>query len=141
MAIRFLDSPADLRLCYPVMAQLRPHLHLQEFVTRAQQQFSGGYQLAALFDENEVCAVAGFRFLENLAWDKFLYVDDLVVDQHRRSRGYGKRLLDWLMEQAHNHGCAQLHLDSGVQRKDAHRFYLREGLQQSSLHFHCLPGK
>jgi hypothetical protein len=32
-------------------------------------------------------------------------------------------------------GCTQLHLDSGMQRKDAHRFYEREGMVAEGLHF------
>jgi hypothetical protein len=28
-----------------------------------------------------------------------------------------------------------VHLDSGVQRKDAHRFYEREGMKLASFHF------
>ena len=32
-------------------------------------------------------------------------------------------------------GCSVLDLDSGVQRRDAHRFYMREGLTISSFHF------
>ena len=45
------------------------------------------------------------------------------------------RLLDWLAEEAKEHGCGQLHLDSGVQRRDAHRFYFREGMGITSFHF------
>ncbi|MGD8690350.1 MAG: GNAT family N-acetyltransferase, partial [Gammaproteobacteria bacterium] len=44
-------------------------------------------------------------------------------------------LLDWLVGYAASNGCDQLHLDSGTQRKDAHRFYEREGLDMTSLHF------
>ena len=32
-------------------------------------------------------------------------------------------------------GCAQLHLDSGVQREKAHRFYFREGMGVNAYHF------
>ena len=28
-----------------------------------------------------------------------------------------------------------MHLDSGIQRKDAHRFYEREGMSLASVHF------
>ena len=38
-------------------------------------------------------------------------------------------------EFARSHGAGQLHLDSGKQRAEAHRFYEREGLEVSSLHF------
>ena len=44
-------------------------------------------------------------------------------------------ILDWLAEHARSQGCGQLHLDSGTERTDAHRFYEREGFCASSLHF------
>lgn len=80
-------------------------------------------------------AVAGFRLGDNLAWGHFLYIDDLVTRAKYRSNGYGKGLLDWLREYAKQEGCQQLHLDSGLQRKDAHRFYEREGLKSEGFHF------
>jgi GNAT superfamily N-acetyltransferase len=52
-----------------------------------------------------------------------------------RSRGLGKGLLDWLRNEARSLGCAQLHLDSGLQRLDAHRFYERESLKKTAFHF------
>jgi GNAT superfamily N-acetyltransferase len=80
-------------------------------------------------------AVAGFRVGESLAWGRFLYVDDLVTLPAHRSQGYGSGLLAWLRAYAAQAGCGQLHLDSGVQRKDAHRFYEREGMTAAALHF------
>ncbi|MBI3921087.1 MAG: GNAT family N-acetyltransferase, partial [Armatimonadetes bacterium] len=82
-----------------------------------------------------VVAVAGFRLSENLAWGRFLYVDDLVTDEAERSRGHGQELLEWLLEYAHQQDCDQFHLDSGVQRFGAHRFYLRHGMDITSHHF------
>ena len=39
------------------------------------------------------------------------------------------------MELAAKEGCQQMHLDSGTQRKDAHRFYERQGMTMASFHF------
>jgi GNAT superfamily N-acetyltransferase len=75
-----------------------------------------------LLEADTVHTVAGYRVGENLAWGKFLYIDDLVTDDSERSRGCGRALLAWLREEAQRQGCAQLHLDSGKQRLDAHRF-------------------
>jgi GNAT superfamily N-acetyltransferase len=94
-----------------------------------------GYRLAYVEDASRVAAVAGFRILECLAWGKFLYVDDLVTDERLRSKGHGRELLRWLAAHARENGCAELHLDSGVQRFGAHRFYLREGMDITSHHF------
>ena len=71
-------------------------------------------------------AVAGYRFMEMLFAGKTLYVDDLNTEETRRSRGYGKTLMDWL-KRRRGARCVQLQLDSGVQREQTHRFYFREG--------------
>ena len=63
----------------------------------------------------QTVAVAGFRVGENLAWGRFLYVDDLVTLSAHRSKGYGSKLLTWLKAFAVREGCMQLHLDSGIQ--------------------------
>ncbi|MEM7760365.1 MAG: GNAT family N-acetyltransferase, partial [Cyanobacteria bacterium P01_A01_bin.40] len=71
----------------------------------------------------------------SLSWGKYLYVADLVIEQYRRSQGYGEVLFTWLIAFAKQHNCQQLHLDSGVQRFAAHRFYLRQKMNISSHHF------
>ena len=64
-----------------------------------------------------------------------LYVDDLVTDHTERSKGHGEALLHWLIAYARDQGWAAFELDSGVQRHDAHRFYLRHRLRISAHHF------
>ena len=64
-----------------------------------------------------------------------VYTADLVTDDAQRSNGHGARLLQWLRVAAAEAGCDELHLDSGVQRFDAHRFYLRLGMKIASHHF------
>jgi GNAT superfamily N-acetyltransferase len=135
MEIRIAQSDGEIAACFPVMKELRPHLDGASFVARVRLQEQTGYRLACVTVSGSPVAVAGFRVGENLAWGRFLYVDDLVTLPGERSHGYGKALLDWLENFASSEGCTQLHLDSGIQRKDAHRFYAREGLKISSYHF------
>jgi len=129
------QTDADILRGFAVMAELRPHLRKEEFVERVRRQQQDGFLLAFLEEAGEVKAVAGYRFLENLAWGKFLYVDDLVTTEQARSQGHGQRLFAWLVEQARSQGCDQLHLDSGVQRFGAHRFYLENRMDITCHHF------
>ena len=46
-----------------------------------------------------------------------------------------KALLAWLRRLAVECGCDVIHLDSGVQRKRAHAFYRREGLELAGYNF------
>ena len=128
-------SDDEINACYPVMAELRPHVTEEEFLGRVQRQTAlAGYRLAFAIDD-EVKAVAGFRISECLAWGKFLYVDDLVSKSDQRSKGYGGALFDWLVEHARENDCDQFHLDSGVQRFRAHRFYLQKRMAIEAHHF------
>jgi GNAT superfamily N-acetyltransferase len=135
MTVSLAQTDQDILDCWPVIVQLRPHLKQSEFISTIRKQFAEGYQLALVRRGDKVAAIAGFRFLHNLIWGRFLYVDDLVTDEHARSQGLGAELMNWLADHARQQGCHRLDLDSGVQRFDAHRFYFREGMHISWYHF------
>jgi GNAT superfamily N-acetyltransferase len=131
---------------FDVMRALRTDLgDADSFVRRVDEiQRPQGYRLVGAFEngEGEAVAVAGFRTGDNLAWGRYLYVDDLSTLPEARRRGHGRALLEWLMEEARRLECDQLHLDSGVglDRADAHRLYLNAGLVIASHHFACRTG-
>jgi predicted GNAT superfamily acetyltransferase len=125
----------EILSCYEVMAELRPHIKREDFVQRVKRQHEdSGYELAYI-KAGDVKAVAGFRVSECMAWGKFMYVDDLVAGSNDRSQGHGGLLFDWLVAYAREAGCDEFHLDSGVQRFDAHRFYLRKRMAIEGHHF------
>lgn len=141
MKVKLLASDEEIaRLC-PVLLQLRPQYDASSLTEQIKLQLGEGFQLAYVEEtteetsEADILCVAGFVVGHKLAWQKYLYIDDLVSDGDSRSRGAGKLLLDWLQDYARQQGCQQLHLDSGVTRFDAHRFYLREGMKIASHHF------
>lgn len=128
-------SDEEIARCSGVMAELRPHIGADGFVARVREQMLTGYRLAFVESGGAVVSVAGYRFGLNLAWGRHLYIDDLVTASGARSSGHAGRLLRRLVEVARDRGCDSVHLDSGVQRFGAHRFYLREGFDITSHHF------
>ncbi len=134
-----ISSDEQILATREVMRQLRPNVPLDDYLqTGTRMMKSDGYRLAALYEEDNVRAVAGYRVMEMLYCGKILYADDLITDDRFRSKGYGKVLMDWLKGEATVQGCVELHLDSGVQREQAHRFYFREGLTISGHHFRLI---
>ncbi|HHG86449.1 MAG TPA: GNAT family N-acetyltransferase [Bacteroidetes bacterium] len=125
----------ELLAVFDVMKQLRTHLKRSEFVAQVRRQEAAGYRIAALRRGEEVVAVTGFRLTENLAMGSYVYIDDLVTLDTGRSEGYGALLMEWVGQWAREQGCSELHLDSGVQRFDAHRFYFRERMAIVFYHF------
>ncbi len=135
MTIHIAESDADLRKISPVLLQLRPAFDKESLVARIKEQMRHGYRVAYVESDGEVLCVAGFVVGQKLAWGKHIYVDDLVTAEHQRSTGAGAKMIAWLASHARELGCRQLHLDSGVTRFAAHRFYLREGFHITSHHF------
>jgi GNAT superfamily N-acetyltransferase len=133
--IEIASTDAQLAATWPVMRQLRPHLDEARYIAMVRSMASEGYRVAALHADGRVVAVAGYRFMTMLYAGKLLYLDDLVTDESSRSHGYGKRLLDWLKQQARDHGCAELQLISHTKREGAHRFYFREGFAIECFEF------
>ena len=135
--IRTATTDDEILATRDVMCQLRPHVPRDEYVPIVRRMMqTDGYRLLALYDDGAVRAVAGYRVMEMLFCGKVLYVDDLNTDERYRSRGFGKRLLDWLKDEARALECREIQLDSGTQREQTHRFYFREGLTINCYHFH-----
>jgi GNAT superfamily N-acetyltransferase len=131
------DTEHDLRRCFAVMRELRPHVGSEdEFVTRVRrQQEQSGYTLIYAEDAGTLVACAGFRISEWLAWGKTLYVDDLICLESHRGTGAAEVLMHWMEDYARAQGCNEFHLDSGTFRLPAHRFYHRLKLGITAFHF------
>lgn len=129
-----VDDPRWAR-ALPVLQELRPHLSAQSLRAVYTEGRPQGYRFLAAFDGDRCLGVAGYRVLATAFTGRKLYVDDLVTASQNRSAGVGKALLGELERRARAAGCSVLDLDSGVQRHDAHRFYLRERMHISSHHF------
>jgi len=131
-------EPADPRLqrdVLPVLRELRPHLTPETFASVYDEAYRQGLRYMAAYDDDRCIGVAGWRVVASTDTMRKLYVDDLVTTEARRSHGVGAALMAELRDRAVAADCRVLDLDSGVQRAEAHRFYMREGFAISSFHF------
>ncbi|KPC95801.1 GCN5 family acetyltransferase [Streptomyces sp. NRRL F-6602] len=143
--------PGDPRLSavLPVLRELRPHMTDDLFHELYAEGHRQGLRFTAAFTEEgegaeapgggECLGVAGWRVMVRTFDMCTLYVDDLVTTSVRRSSGVGRELLAHLEERARASGCRTLSLDSGTQRLDAHRFYMRQGMGIAAFHFTKQP--
>ncbi|MDH5821701.1 GNAT family N-acetyltransferase [Luteimonas sp. RD2P54] len=134
--IAFAETDEQIAATFEVMRQLRPQIAQDQYVPMIRSLMaSEGLGLLALRDGGAVRAVATYRVMRMLYCEKLIYVDDLVVDERVRSRGYGAALIARLKEQGRALGCSEIQLISRVTREQAHRFYFREGFGIECFHF------
>lgn len=127
--VREANKEEDVRRCWLVFQELRPHLTEEEFVKRWKTQREEGYDIAYVEFDNEVVAAAGFRVMNTMAWGRILYLDDLIALGSQHGQGWGTTILIWLQEKARRQQCDGMHLDTGYQRHAAHKAYLRNGFE------------
>lgn len=123
------------RAVWPVMRQLRNALGEGEFLVRLDVARQEGYRLFAASTDGTVTGAIGWRIINDLAFGKSLYVDDLVVDEALRGGGVGAALLDFARSAARREGCTTLRLTSSFARKGAHAFYERKGMTRAGYVF------
>lgn len=125
---------ADIERLTPTILELRPHLKPEDIRKMLPVLLQENYQIIFVGDEKLAFSLAGFRTLNLFYSGKTLYIDDLVTHPLHRKKGYGEKLLNWLKEYARENNYDHFSLDSGFQRKDAHRLYLNVGLEMEAFH-------
>ncbi len=135
MNIVVASSSSQIEKACIVLQELRPQYSLENLIQAVTDEITDGYKLVFVEENENVLSVAGFSIAFKLAWKTHIYIDDFVTSEKLRSRGAGKTLLNWIKEYGRENGCGQIHLDSGVQRFAAHKFYLREDFKIASHHF------
>lgn len=134
--IRIAETDDEILKCFPVMAELRPHFNSQdEFLEQVKRQMSTANFRLVYLEENEVKSVGSYRIGEWLGGGKYLEIEDLVSKSDERSKGYGGKVFDWLIEFAEKENCAHVKLVSHVTRFGAHRFYLKKEMSIEAHYF------
>lgn len=79
-----------------------------------------------------VRGVLSLHFIPQLALaGDFCRIAYLCVDEQARSLGIGAQLEAFAHEEARRRGCERIELHSSAHRVDAHRFYARQGYEES----------
>ncbi|WP_394174808.1 GNAT family N-acetyltransferase [Guptibacillus hwajinpoensis] len=124
LRIKELHSKAEIIEAFPVMKQLRAHLDEDTYLDMVlEAKEIDRYKMFALINGEEIVAVTGFKPMTTLYYGRFVWICDLVTNDNERSKGYGEKLLTYVHNWAKENKYESVALSSGLQRKDAHRFY------------------
>jgi len=134
MQIRELDLK-ELYTVYDVIKQLRTQLSYKEFEDLIYDMKYMDYKMIGIMDGEELITYAGVSIQTNLYHKRHLYVFDLVTDTKYRFEGYGKMMLEYLVDFAKIGMCENIITSSGLDRGEAHRFYESYGFEKKSFMF------
>jgi GNAT superfamily N-acetyltransferase len=123
MEIREAVTEEEWEQAYELLIELRTDLSKEEFTYLLKDMRKEGYKVFCLYEGKNLVSLAGVIIRTNFYAKRHMFVYDLVTTSSDRSKGYGKKLLQFVEQWGKDQGCGTVGLDSGLQRKDAHRFY------------------
>ena len=133
--VKEAESESQVRKCWHSFSQLRLNIPSDiDFLKQWEIQKYEGYKLIYIEDDSIVIAAAGYRLMHTMAWGKIIYIDDLIAHDTKRGKGYGTILLKYIQDIAKELSCNSVQLDTGYQRHQAHKSYLRNGFNMTCHH-------
>ena len=125
--IRVADR-GDVEAVYRLIRQLSHHDFTKEQFENCFFDTIEEGRVLVYETENLVCGCLVFAIHYPLQFSrKTAEIVNLIVDENSRNCGIGKRLIDSFERIAIENDCVRIDVASANRRKDAHRFYEREG--------------
>lgn len=137
-------NEADLPQLIALLAQLAPDIIPDREDTTSPLPYEYHLVLRQILDtpgQHVFVAVEGRHIVGSLALaitpnlshraTPWAIIENMVVDEGHRSKGYGELLIRHAIEEARRAGCYRVSLTTNKRRTDAHRFYERLGFQRT----------
>jgi len=136
IVIKNLNTKAKITLAFPILIQHHKHITKESFLKCVDEILSEkNYQMIAAFIDDKMVGIAGYWVLTRFYSDKYIQVGNMVVDESYRNKGVGKEMLKFIENEGKKRGCHHFILDSRLDNKKSHDFYLREGFEIMGYHF------
>jgi len=132
MEIR-MATEADAEKIAGLLAQLgypRSEGFIREKIRELTNHPAG--ELAVAIDGGTVVGFISLHFIPQLALPgDFARISYLCVDESFRGQGVGQQLESYCERRARERGCNRIELHCHSRREQAHRFYFRQGYEES----------
>ncbi|MCE3254541.1 MAG: hypothetical protein K0R25_35 [Rickettsiaceae bacterium] len=140
ITIKKLNSKAEIAIAFPILIQHHKHISKEDFLKYIDDILAEkNYQMIGAFVKNDgeetLAGIAGYWVLTRFYSGKYVQVGNMVVDENHRSEGIGKTMLNFIEKEGQKQGCQHFILDSRLDNKKSHDFYLREGFEIMGYHF------
>ena len=100
------------------------------------QYVSGeGIKLSFEVDGNIIARAYLYLLHNDLHTAPFGFLEDLFVDENYRGKGYGKQMLQLVIDEAKNTGCYKLMCTSRYKKELVHSMYTKAGFKDHGKEF------
>jgi GNAT superfamily N-acetyltransferase len=140
LSVRLIDK-SYVAQAVPILAQLNKTVPHELIASRFEAMFGyDQYICFGLFDDDQFVGLCGAWTTTRVYCGKQLELDNLVIDQNVRSKGYGKFLFDHIDKWCIERGYETIELNTYVQNAPSHKFYFNLNYKILGFHFQKILG-
>ena len=134
--IKKLNSREEIATTFSILTQQHKHINQDIFLKYIDEILAEkNYQMLAAYLGEKMVGIVGYWVLTRFYSGKYIHIGNMVVDGGHRNLGIGKFMLDFVEQEGRRQNCQHFILDSKIENKKAHNFYLREGFEIIGYHF------
>ena len=116
--------------------KLNPKLTLEKVKEYQKEMFNfHNYRCFGLFLDDKIIGISSGWITVRLYSGKQLEVDNVIIDNNLQSKGYGKKLFEFIEKWAKENSCKTIELNTYVQNSKSHKFYYNLGYSILGFHF------
>ena len=131
-----LLSSSDIKTIASFGKQLNPSKATKEIENSLTEMFQfDNYYCFGLYQNNELIGISGGWLTVRLYSGKQLEIDHFVINEDKRSGGFGKSFISLLENWAIENNCKTVELNAYVESSRAHKFYFQENYKILGFHF------
>lgn len=135
--VRFqILNPSEMDLIVPFVKDLNPELELQSIEQNQKEMFDiANYRCFGLFEfDNLIGICSGWITVRHYS-GKQMEIDNVIITQAHRSKGYGKQFIEFIEQWSRDKGCHTIELNTYVTNTRSHKFYYDLGFKILGFHF------
>ena len=133
--VRKLRGKNEMLAHIDLLRDLYPALEESDYSRQLDEMLPHNYFQVGAFDGDRCLGISGVWIGNKLWCGKYLEIDHIVIRNEIRSKGIGKRLVDFLKTLAEKEQCNSIGLDSFTFNHQSHKFFFREGFEIKGFHF------
>lgn len=135
MQIKEIATLAEMEIYFPVMQAMYPEMNVEQYKNHLTKMIPNNYKQLIVLVENQCVAITGFWVGTKLWSGKYIEIDNFLVNENHRKKGYGKVMTDYLAQKAIEINAKMIVLDAFTGNFKAHRFYYNQGYSPKGFHF------
>ncbi|NNE30948.1 MAG: GNAT family N-acetyltransferase [Winogradskyella sp.] len=103
--------------------------------SRFEEMKQQNYECAGIYADDKLIGISGLWYCTRHYVGKAVELDHVYILPQYRSKGLGKKFMDWIYKYVKKKGCNSMELNTYVNNYPSHKFYYNEGYEIWGYHF------